>query len=211
LVSNYAIKKYLVSRIYNPVLNDFFFQKASERFDFPFFVDSDNLIVSIGRMEKIKNFDLIIDSFFILKKESKLGNKKLVLIGSGSELEILKKKVIDLELSSSIYFTGSLINPLPILKKANLFIQTSYQESFSIVIVEALALGVKVITTKTSGALEILGDHYEGFINFSDPVNLAQKIELMMDSSFFINGKIDISRYRISEISNQYANLIFRN
>jgi glycosyltransferase involved in cell wall biosynthesis len=209
LTLNFSIKKNLINRIYNPVLNDFFYKKSMEAFELPFSIESKNLIVSIGRMENIKNFDLMIEAFFILKKQSRLGQKKLILIGAGREFKRLKQKVKDLGLNSNIHFTDSLINPLPILKKASLFIQTSFQESFSIVIVEALALGVKVITTKTSGALEILGDNYEGFVNFNDAENLADKIEAMIDSSYVIKNKIDVTRYGISHVSNQYSELIF--
>lgn len=209
LISNFSVKRSLVTRIYNPVLDDLFYERSKIHTEFKLPFGFDNLIVSIGRMEKIKNFDLIIDAFSELKKDPFYFKTKLVLIGDGHEFDRLQKKVIELDLSNEIILTGSIVNPLPILKKAKLFIQTSYQESFSIVIVEALALDIKVITTKTSGATEILGNDYDGYTKFDDVECLTEKIKKYYDSKNISVNSIDISRYSIKLIYEQYRKLIF--
>lgn len=209
LINNFSVKRSLVTRIYNPVIDESFYIKSNLPSEFQLPFGFDNLIVSIGRMEKIKNFDLIIEAFSKLKQNSIFNKTKLVLIGDGHEFDRLQKKIIELNLANEIILTGSIVNPLPILKSAKLFIQTSYQESFSIVIVEALALGVDIITTRTSGAIEILGFDYDRYTSFNDVECLAKNIQITYSNQNNSSNSIDISRYSIAAIMEQYHKLIF--
>lgn len=119
LISNFSVKRSLVTRIYNPVLDNLFYERSKIHTEFQLPFGFDNLIVSIGRMEKIKNFDLIIDAFSKLKQDTFYFKTKLVLIGDGHEFDRIRKKVIELDLANEIFLTGSIVNPLPILKKQN--------------------------------------------------------------------------------------------
>lgn len=80
----------------------------------------------------------------------------LVLVGDGHLRKQIEEKIQQLELTHKVLLTGNLANPYPVLKKALLSILVSETESFSLVVVESLALGVPVIATDCGGPKEIL-------------------------------------------------------
>lgn len=83
----------------------------------------------------------------------------LVFVGKGDESFVseLKKQVDDLGMSSRVFFLGEKSNPYPYIKAAKALVSCSYSESLPGVIIEALALGVPVVSTNSSrGIWEIL-------------------------------------------------------
>ncbi len=62
-------------------------------------------IIFIGRLTSVKRLDMILDSLEILKKGNEYFN--LVFVGDGSELDKLKKKVAELNLSNQVWFYGA--------------------------------------------------------------------------------------------------------
>lgn len=99
-------------------------------------------LVSIGRLEHQKGFDLLIDKFSsIIKKNS---NYHLYIIGSGSLEEKLKKQVKNMNLDKCVTFLGSKNNPYKYMKLMDGFVIDSRYEGQGIVILEAKTLGLKL-------------------------------------------------------------------
>lgn len=83
----------------------------------------------------------------------------LVFVGKGDEAFVseLKKQVDELGMASRVFFLGERSNPYPYIKAAKALISCSYSESLPGVIIEALALGVPIVSTNSSrGIWEIL-------------------------------------------------------
>lgn len=59
-----------------------------------------------------------------------------------------------------IHLLGFQENPYPYIRKADVFVLTSDMEGFSLVVCEALCLGVPVISTAVTGPVELLSDQY---------------------------------------------------
>jgi glycosyltransferase involved in cell wall biosynthesis len=118
-------------------------------------------IVSIGRLDLNKNVLLQIE---VVKSilECKPIPIDFYIIGSG-EMEKDLKQAAGRYLGQSIFFMGYLSNPYPILKASNLLLVTSHSEGFPTVIVEALSLGIPVITTKVGGSDELIKNGVNGF------------------------------------------------
>jgi len=74
------------------------------------------------------------------------------------------------DLTGKVIILGSVINPYPIIKNAHLSVMVSSSESFSLVVVESMALGVPVIATDCGGPREIMVK------------NRKQKIELPFEA-----------------------------
>lgn len=124
-----------------------------------FFGDSDNIIVSMGRENDVKGFWHLIKGFALIKKE--LPDAKLMIIGEG-EYKEYKKLAQDLKIDESVLFTGVQKNPFRYLKKCSLYIMTSITEGFPNALVEAMAVGVPVMSVNCkSGPAEILLDDYK--------------------------------------------------
>ena len=105
-----------------------------------------NMILSIGRLEEIKQVDQAIKGFYEANKLNK--DLKLKIIGEGLEKEQLKKLVKELKLEENVFFTG-LQNDIELtesLQKADTILITSKSECFPMVILEANSFGIPVIS-----------------------------------------------------------------
>lgn len=113
--------------------------------------------VSVGRLEPVKGYRHLINSFYLLKQ--RIPQAKLVFIGDGSIREDLCEQVTKMELTDSVSFLGAQKNPFKYMKKCTAMVQTSITEGFMNVIVEAGACGLPVISVDCKfGPREILSD-----------------------------------------------------
>ena len=74
-------------------------------------------------------------------------------------------------------------NPYNYLKQADLFISTSEIEGFSLVVAEAIVLGLPIISTSTDGPKEILENGKYGMLINGDPLSIANAIETVITNS----------------------------
>jgi len=112
------------------------------------FQEVSEVVFSMGRLHKIKGFDVLIDAFCIYVKDNP--NSKLLIAGEDDgakdELEIQIQK---LNLEESVFLIG-LVNfnqKKELLTNSSIFILASEFESFGIVIPESLACGTPVIVS----------------------------------------------------------------
>jgi glycosyltransferase involved in cell wall biosynthesis len=150
-------------------------------------------IIAVGRLAKEKGFDILIKAIYLLKAKSHTYNLKIV--GSGGEFEYLQELVKSLNLESSVELLGFQDNPYKFLKAADLFVLSSYYEGLGQVLVEALCLGVPIVSTDCkSGPREVLQNGECGLlVPVGDVEKLADGIELMMTNvelreEFVANG-----------------------
>lgn len=110
-----------------------------------------NVIISLGRYQKVKGFDILIDAFYKIKKRN--GNSYLFIAGEDyGEKEYLKNKVSRMNLSDSVCLLDFIEGEEKInyLKNADLFALASYHESYGLVYAEALAAGTPIIASKNT-------------------------------------------------------------
>lgn len=114
-------------------------------------------IVFVGRFVEQKNPQRFIRLVEALKKE---GFDKLccLMLGDGNLLEECQRMVEYNGLEANVQLLGFQSNPYAYISKSSLLCLTSRWEGFGLVIAEANILGVPVLSTRTSGACEILGD-----------------------------------------------------
>lgn len=120
-------------------------------------IDKENSILSIGRLEKNKNFEMQLR---IAKKltQSKL-NFKWYIIGEGNN----KDKLLELSklygIEDNVVFLGSKNNVYPYIKNSKILISTSLSESFGLTIAEAQILNTPVIALNYPSLNEIIDDN----------------------------------------------------
>lgn len=138
-----------VFAIDNPVISKSFFDKSKENINNTWLKASDvPFFVTIGRLDLMKDHQSLIRAFALVKAKV---DCRLLLIGDGDEYNNLSKLIEDLNLQQCVKLAGSLENPYPFLKRAEVFVLTSVYEGFGNVLVEALSLGKKVISTDCPG------------------------------------------------------------
>ncbi len=108
----------------------------------------DKLIVSMGRLQKKKGFDILIDSF--QKTLTKYPNSYLLIAGPNEgEKENLNKQIQNLNIKDKVFLIGNVENQdkIDFLANADLFVLPSYNENFGNVYLESLATGTPIVAS----------------------------------------------------------------
>lgn len=182
-VSN-ALRDYLVNRglptnkvdvIYHAV-NNIKDEKYKENF-------SNDVITlgSVGRLEKVKGYDILINSIKDLKSKNYKFN--CILIGEGSEYDSLMTLAKEIGIEDCIEFLGYKEDIYTYIDKMDIYIQPSRQESFGISIIEAMNKVKPIIASKVGGVCEIIEDEKNGLLFQSlDSNELSNKIEELINN-----------------------------
>ena len=112
------------------------------------FNDISNIFLSMGRLHKIKGFDVLIDAFSLFLEKDKYA--KLIIAGGDDGVgKQLSDQILKLNLGSSVFLIGvvNFEDKRMLLNNCNYFTLASEFESFGIVIAEALSCGKPVVVS----------------------------------------------------------------
>lgn len=129
--------------------------------------------ITIGRLVEAKRQDRIIEAARILKDQDI--DFEIWIVGDGPLKQILQKSIDLYGLQGQVILLGSQSNPYKYLSAADCFLLTSSQEGFAIVLVEAFILSKPVISMKSSGPSEIIGDSKYGIL-------IDQSVQQLVDA-----------------------------
>jgi glycosyltransferase involved in cell wall biosynthesis len=189
-----------VAKYFNYQNNDEFILKIS---DFVPRKKFKNVILFIGRISSEKNLTLLIDSFFEFKKINK--EIKIIIIGDGDDNLDCKDNYIS---QDNIIFLGRLDSN----SIANYIINCdylclpSYTEGMPYVIIEAMSLGIPIITSNINGCNELVHDDKTGFLydihNYFDYKNIINNFSIVKESE---NYELQNSQNLISVFKRAYS------
>lgn len=148
-----------------------------EDFEVPSKKLSKNITIgSIGRLDKVKGFDLLINSMV-----NTPGNVVLKIWGDGKEKNNLKHLVTSLGLENRVFFGGFQPEISKIFKQIDIYVQPSRSEGFGLTVVEAMLAGKPVVVTPAGGLPEIIVDGQVGIITDEVSANsITQKINYLL-------------------------------
>ena len=130
-------------------------------------------LIYVGRMIPEKGVDSLLDAFADLYK--KINRIHLTLVGTGSQMEALKRRSRSLQISEAVLFTGQQMNVASWLKQADIFVHpAAWEEGFGLTIVEAMSAGAITVAVRHGAAEELIEDGVSGFLVDSD--NLTKGI-----------------------------------
>lgn len=112
------------------------------------------LVVSVGRLERMKGYAELIQAAHALKDKTPAIH--WLVVGHGEEQAALETMARDHGVTSVVHFTGWLPEPRIPLAACDVFVLPSLSEGFGRVVVEAMAMGKAVVTTKVGGIPEIV-------------------------------------------------------
>ncbi len=137
-------------------------------------------IIAIGRLEKQKGFDLLIEAFARITE--KHPDWRLKILGEGSQRNALGDQIRSLGLDQSVELCGWVESPDAWLRKAEFFVLSSRYEGFPNALLEAMAAGVPAVSFACdSGPSEIIRHEIDGLLVPADDVQqLAQAIDRMI-------------------------------
>jgi glycosyltransferase involved in cell wall biosynthesis len=146
----------------------------------------EQVLLSVGRLVPWKGFKVLIEIMpDLLQVIPKL---KLFIVGDGPQQEELQTTIEKLGLTKKVILTGQLERSELLKQKqsADLFVFNTNWESFSFDTLEAMALGLRVITTKVGSLPELITDGQEGIlVEPNDKEALKQGIlKILTDDNF---------------------------
>ena len=149
--------------IYNPVVTPGMLELSHERIDHAWFVpDGPPVILGVGRLNKQKDFSTLIRAFAELRQSL---IARLVILGEGDERNKLEVLIAELGIQEDVELPGFVSNPYKYMRAASVFVLSSRWEGLPTVLIEALALGVTVVSTDCPcGPAEILEKGGCGFL-----------------------------------------------
>ncbi len=141
------------------------------------------IFFSLGNLEHVKGMDVLIDAFYILKKNFS-GAAVLKIGGKGNQTDALKKRSVRYGIHNDILFTGKLSRNQVMyhMQDSHAFVLASRFEAFGVVFIEAMASGLPVISTKSGGPEEIINDQNGYLVELENPVKLAEAMESMISN-----------------------------
>lgn len=156
-------------------------------------------IAVCGRLTAPKKLDRVIRLARRIKEEGL--RIKIQLIGDGDLREELRKLSELSGVEDIVEFLGFQRNPFPYVKAADMLLSTSGYEGFSLVICEAMALGVPVVATKTAGPMEILDNDRYGLLCEHDDESIYQAVKRMYEEEELRRHYAEVGKERVKEFS----------
>lgn len=138
-------------------------------------------IISVGEQDRRKRFDILLEAFNLLR----IHNKKLLLVGTGSEHPNLVRLAQQMSLGSMVVFLTD-INDTELhleYQNATCFALVSESEGFPIAVIEAMQFGCPVLLSLKTGSSELKPISNELFriCNSLNPIEVAIELEGLID------------------------------
>lgn len=119
-------------------------------------------IVSAGRLMPQKNQKLMIEAFAEVSKQ--YPEYRFYIYGEGPSRKELEDLIRQLELAGKVILAGSVADLYEQIKNAQIFVLSSDYEGMPNALIEAMCMGLPVISTKVSGATDLIMDQENGLL-----------------------------------------------
>ena len=165
-------------------------------------LDGEINIVTLGRLVEQKGFDRFIE--IIKKLRDSNYNVKGYIIGEGEKRDELTSLIKKNHLEDNVKLLGHISNPYGVLKKADVFLLTSYVEGFGIVLIEALSLGIPIVLPKFSSASEIhnnIAPKNSSIVTDNDIDSLFYGTKKMIDNLDNYKFNFELEKYNLEVLN----------
>jgi glycosyltransferase involved in cell wall biosynthesis len=157
---------------------------------------SDIALVTVGRLEAVKRFDLLIQAFSDVHRARP--DCRLFIAGEGSERQALEVERDRHNLGEHCVFLGHIGDPTDLYHAADLFVQSADSEGTPNAVLEAMAFGVPVVATDAGGTREVLRDAIDGIIVPTGRVEtLAAALRMVLANPMEARMRVKSARHRI--------------
>ena len=170
-------------------------------------------IIAVGRLVLQKQFDKLIESY----SKSVLPEKNihLVILGTGEEQISLENKITNLNLNEKVHLLGFKENVWDYISNAKFLVLSSKYEGFPMAILEALHLGIPVVSFDCeSGPNEMIINNHNGILvqnqNFTE---LIHKLNIFVEDEILYqncknNASLSVLKFQSNVIVKQWLQLL---
>ncbi len=188
MISSFDVDEKEIDVIYNGVDLKLFNPVELERLRGPLrrelgMNEGDVLFLFVSYQLKKKGIFPLVEAASELKKTGDTGFK-VVVVGGRASRSILKR-VADLGLEDIMIFSGKSRSVKDFYANADVFVLPTYYDACSLVVIEAMASGLPVITTKYNGASGLISDGENGYVisHPPEPGELREKMQALLSHS----------------------------
>ena len=183
IFENFGVDSIVVN---NMVSDDFFYKQDNKCCN-----DGKIRFVSIGSLIKIKGYDILLSA--LSKVIGVYNNWELLIVGDGEEKYNLQKQINKLSLVNNVFLVGKKTKKeiVDIFLNSDLFILASRSETFGVVYIEAMMMGLPVIATACGGPEEFVQKTDGLVIPIEDEDALVNAI-LYMFKNYQLYDRVDI-------------------
>ena len=142
-------------------------------------------------------------------------NIHLVILGTGEEQILLDNKIADLNLKDKVHLLGFKENVWDYIFNAKFLVLSSQYEGFPMTILEALSLGIPVVSFDCeSGPNEMIINHHNGILvenqNFTE---LTHKMNIFVEDEVLYqncknNAVSSVAKFQSNVIVNQWLQIL---
>ena len=136
--------------------------------------------ISVARLSPEKDFATLLRAVWSLVKD--YPKFKLRIVGDGAERQQLESLARKLNITNHVEFLGERSDVPELLAQAGFFVSSTTTEGISLTLLEAMAVGLPIVTTNVGGNPEIVRDGETGhLVKSGSPVQLANAMRRMLD------------------------------
>ena len=136
--------------------------------------------VTVGRLSEEKHVENAVYATRILIDKG-YTNFRWYIVGDGELHDFIAQLIIDQNVSEHVLMLGKIVNPYPYIKYADILIHTSYVESQSITVLEAMALHTPCVVCESVGPKEFMQNGENGILVGHSTEDLATGIKALND------------------------------
>lgn len=145
-------------RVFYNIINSKEIAAKADEYE-PFKKSNKWILLTVGRLSDEKGQDRIPDIANILIKKGY--SFEWYIVGDGNTREKIEKKIRQYKLEKYIFMEGNKSNPYPYMKACDIYVQTSWQEGFPMVIGEVLTFAKACVVTNVGGTMEYFQNENE--------------------------------------------------
>ncbi|MBM3431012.1 MAG: N-acetyl-alpha-D-glucosaminyl L-malate synthase BshA [Bacteroidetes bacterium] len=160
--------------------------------------DGEKIICHISNFRKVKRIGDVVKVFALIVAQTPA---KLILIGDGPDRYHAERLSRELGINEKVIFLGKLRDTAHVLSFSDLFLLPSETESFGLAALEAMAMGVPVISSNTGGIPEVNEHGYSGFLSeVGDVQDMAKNAIDLLTS-----GKLEIYKIQAKNKAKEFT------
>jgi N-acetyl-alpha-D-glucosaminyl L-malate synthase BshA len=171
--------------------------------------DGERIICHVSNFRKVKRVE---DVLRVFAKVNAVNPAKLILVGDGPERYNCERLCRELNLCERVIFLGKVRDTAHVLEIADVFLLPSETESFGLAALEAMAVGVPVISSNTGGIPEVNIHGYSGYLSdVGDVDDMAKNMLLLLQEEnlkgFKLNAKERSKAFSLDSILPKYEEI----
>lgn len=156
--------------------------------------------ITVGRLSPEKNHARLLKAFAAVYRDRP--EARLIIVGGGPLEQDVKTMITDLHLDNAVKMTGQVPNPYAMMHSSRCLVVSSDYEGQPMVILEALVIGLPVVTTNFDSVWGALSEG-QGLVVDSTVAALADGLRAFLDGKVAA-GTFDSAAYNVSALQEFY-------